>query len=114
MTNFTWKIDNLKVYSEYENQQNVVFRVFYSCKGIDADNEDMYSVWTSRIRLPITVNENFTPFDQLTEQQVLDWIWTNGVDKTDIESKVQIDIDYKKAPVIKDLPTPWNQSPQVL
>ena len=50
---------------------------------------------------------SFTPYDQLTEQQVLDWCYANGVDKTAIEANVTLQIQNQINPPVVALPLPW-------
>jgi hypothetical protein len=40
-----------------------------------------------------------TPYADLTQATVLDWIWANGVDKEAVEASLQAQIDAKKNPV---------------
>ena len=40
-----------------------------------------------------------TPYADLTQATVLDWIWANGVDKTAVEASLQAQIDAQKNPV---------------
>jgi len=51
--------------------------------------------------------ENFTPYDQLTEQQVLDWCFDNGVDQAAIEANVTQQINNQINPPVVVLPLPW-------
>lgn len=109
MTTFTWKVTNLQHYRSYQGQENVVFKVFWSCIGEETVGEETYqSSWNSKSLLEIDLNESFTAFDQLTEEQVLNWVW-GKVNKTEIEINVQTDLDNQKAPLILDHPGPWNQ-----
>lgn len=39
------------------------------------------------------------PYDQLTQEQVLGWIWANGVDKDATEAALAAQIELKKNPV---------------
>ena len=51
---------------------------------------------------------DFTPYDQLTEAQVLGWCWDNGVDKASVEASVEQQIVAQaNAPVVA-LPLPWS------
>ena len=50
---------------------------------------------------------SFTPYDQLTEAQVLDWCYANGVDKTAIEANVSLQIQNQIDPPVVALPLPW-------
>ena len=46
------------------------------------------------------------PYNQVTEQEVLDWCWENGVDKESVESSLQSQIDALKNPV-SESGLPW-------
>jgi hypothetical protein len=39
------------------------------------------------------------PYASVTEQDVLDWCWANGVDKDAVEASLAAQIDLQKAPV---------------
>jgi hypothetical protein len=47
-----------------------------------------------------------TPYADLTQATVLGWIWTNGVDKEEIEASLQAQIDAQKNPVTS-IGVPW-------
>jgi len=40
-----------------------------------------------------------TPYADLTQETVLGWVWTNGVDKEAVEANLQAQIDLQKNPV---------------
>jgi hypothetical protein len=40
-----------------------------------------------------------TPYADLTQEEVLDWIWANGVDKEAVEASLQAQIDLQENPV---------------
>lgn len=46
------------------------------------------------------------PYDQLTQDMVLGWIWANGVDKDATEASLQSQIDAKKNPMTA-VGVPW-------
>jgi hypothetical protein len=50
---------------------------------------------------------SFTPYADLTEQQVLDWCFANGVDKSAIEANVSLQIQNQIHPPVVSLPLPW-------
>jgi len=41
---------------------------------------------------------DFTPYDDLTESQVLGWCWANGVDQSAIEASLAAKIEADKNP----------------
>jgi hypothetical protein len=54
----------------------------------------------------------FTPYDQLTQAQVLGWCWANGVDKDATEASIQGQIDSQINPTVIQPPLPWiSQTP---
>ena len=54
---------------------------------------------------------SFTPYEDLTEAQVLDWCYENGVDKTAIEANVSLQIENQINPPVVALPLPWAAQP---
>jgi hypothetical protein len=55
----------------------------------------------------VVQGEAFTPYADLTQAQVLGWIWANGVDKTATEAAVQQQIDNQINPPVVSPPLPW-------
>ena len=50
---------------------------------------------------------SFTPYPDLTQDQVLQWCYENGVDKTAIEANVTQQINDQIDPPVVTLPLPW-------
>jgi hypothetical protein len=49
-------------------------------------------------------------YDQLTEQDVLNWVWTDGgVDKTLVEESVTKELESIINPIVIKNPLPWNK-----
>ena len=46
------------------------------------------------------------PYDSVTEQEVLNWIWGNGVDKDATEAALAAQIELQKNPVVA-AGVPW-------
>jgi len=51
-------------------------------------------------------SDSFVPYDQLTEEQVLGWVWNDGVDKDATEAALQSNIDAQMNPTTAD-GVPW-------
>jgi len=49
---------------------------------------------------------DYTPYDSVTEAEVLGWCWANGVDQEAIESSLQANIDLQITPTIGS-GVPW-------
>lgn len=67
----TWGIAQMDAYPEYEGQTDVVFTVHWTLTGVDGDHTGY--VYGS---VGVTLDEGsaFTPYDQLTEAQVIGWV----------------------------------------
>jgi hypothetical protein len=49
----------------------------------------------------------FTPYADLTQAQVLGWVWASGIDKANVEAGVQGQIDNLINPPTVTPPLPW-------
>jgi len=68
---YTWKINQMICYPEYQSQTDVVFQVDYSLYG----QENVYTSSVSGlVDVTYTGGEPFTPYNQLTEAQVIGWV----------------------------------------
>jgi hypothetical protein len=103
MITLSWIIERLLVKPTEGTLTDVVITADWRCNG----TQDQYSgtCYGSCSFAPPT--ENFTPYEDLTEQQVLDWCFANGVDKTSIEANVTAQINDQINPPIIAPPLPW-------
>jgi hypothetical protein len=103
MTTFTWTVTQLDCYPQADNQTDVVFNIHWRCTGTDGNyTGTVYS--TASVPAP---TESFTPYADLTQEQVVGWIWANGVDKDAAEAAVQAQIDNQINPPITSPKLPW-------
>lgn len=109
MTTFTWKVNNLTSYNNYEGRQDVVYIANWTCRGEETVEGNTFTAEQTRYtNLRVEITGSFTPFEQLTEEQVLNWIWNSGSSKDVVELAVQKEIDIKKnPPVALNRPVPW-------
>ena len=70
------------------------------------DGEHTASIYSTCSWADGTVN---VPYDQLTQETVLGWVWANGVDKTATEAALAAQIEAQKNPVTAS-GTPWSQA----
>ena len=90
-------------YPQAEGETDVVFTVHWTCSGVQGDyNGSVYS--TTGVPAP---EGSFTPYDQLTQEQVLGWVWANGVDKAATEAAVAQQIANQINPPVVTPPLPW-------
>ena len=103
MTVFTWTVTQLNCYPQAEGQTDVVFTVHWQLTGTDGTyNGSVYS--TCSVPAP---TGTFTPYADLTQEQVLGWIWANGVDQASAEAAVQTQIDNQINPPVTSPALPW-------
>lgn len=99
-----WKIETLWVQKIDGNLQDVVVTAAWRCSATDGQYSG--SVYAT-VSFQAPAASDFTPFDQLTQEQVLNWVWTNGADKNAAEAAVAQQIENQKNPPVVALPLPW-------
>lgn len=100
----TWSITAMDCYPQAEGQTDVVFTVHWTCAGVqDTYTASVYST------CPVTYTQGspYTPYADLTQDQVLGWIWASGVDQAATEAAVQQQIDNQINPPVVQPPLPW-------
>jgi hypothetical protein len=98
-----WLIERLLVKPTEGSNTDVVITADWRCNG----SQESFSgtcYGSCSFQPP---SGSFTPYDQLTEQQVLDWCYANGVDKSAIEANVTLQIENQINPPVVSLPLPW-------
>jgi hypothetical protein len=105
MISFNWSIISMPSYANIDGQSDVVFQVNWACNGADDGGNSA----TSNGSVPVTYTAGtpFTPYDQLTQEQV--WGWINpSIDRPAIEANLQAMIDAQKNPPVVTPPLPWS------
>jgi len=86
----TWTITQL----DRQTSNGFVTTAHWTASAVDGDySASTYSTSSWADGTPTT------PYADLTEETVLDWIWANGVDKEAVEASLQAQIDAQKNPV---------------
>jgi hypothetical protein len=86
------------------NPSEAVLQVGWRCSGTeDAFSGTVYSTCT----LPAADPASFVPYANLTQDQVLGWIWANGVNQAATEAAVAQQIESQKNPPTIQPPLPW-------
>lgn len=103
----TWTVTAMDCYPQADGETDVVFTVHWTCSGVQTEGETTYngSVYsTTSVPAP---SGSFTPYADLTQNQVLGWVWANGVDQAATEAAVQQQIDNQINPPVIQPPLPW-------
>ncbi len=98
-----WIIERLLVRKVEGTYSDVVITADWRCNG----TQDQYSgtCYGSASFAPPT--GSFTPYEDLTEQQVLGWCFANGVDQAAVEANVTQQINDQINPPVIAPPLPW-------
>jgi hypothetical protein len=103
MITLSWIIERLLVKPTEGSETNVVITADWRCNG----SQDQYSgtcYGSCSFQPP---SGEFTPYEDLTQEQVLNWCYANGVDKTAIEANVTQQINDQINPPVIAPPLPW-------
>lgn len=103
-TTFNWTVTQMDCYPQAEGETDVVFVVHWTCAGVDGG-------YTAAIynTCPVTYTAGtpYTPYADLTQEQVLGWVWASEVDKDMTEATVAQLIQLQINPPVVSPPLPW-------
>jgi hypothetical protein len=103
-TVITWSISQLDCVPQAPEGADYVVTAHWQCSGVDGQYIGQVYSTTS---FAAVQGEAFTPYADLTQDQVLGWIWANGVDKDATEVAVEQQIQNQINPPIVSPPLPW-------
>jgi hypothetical protein len=107
-TTITWTISQLDCKPQEDGETDVVVTAHWQCTGVDgAYNGQIYGA----TGFTYTPGNPFTPYDELTQEQVLEWVWDAGVNKDETEAAVETQIQNQINPPIIVPPLPWAPAP---
>jgi hypothetical protein len=107
-TVITWNISQLDCVPQAPEGADYVVTAHWSCNGVNGDYSG--SVYAT-CSFAVVQGEAFTPYADLTQDQVLGWCWANGVDKESAEAAVEQQIQNQINPPIVSPPLPWSAQP---
>lgn len=105
-TTITWTISQLNCKPQEDGQTDVVVTAHWQCNGVDGQYSGQVYGTAS---FTYTPESPFTPYADLTQDQVLSWCWANGVDKNATEANVEQQIQDQINPPVVTPPLPWAQ-----
>jgi len=103
---YSYTINSMSCYPLYNTENDVVFQVLWTLTGTNGVQTSSYSGPTI---LPAPQGDDFTPYNELTEPQVIGWVET----QTDPEylanahQWIADDIAAKENPPVVTPPLPW-------
>lgn len=101
----TWTVESMQSAPQEGGLPDVVKLVFWLCTDTDGTNESRLG---GKTEVPLSVS-SFTPYDQLTQAQVIRWVQEAlGAEKVaEIEAGLAAQLAYMANPPIVELPLPW-------
>jgi hypothetical protein len=105
-----WVISAMECRVHEENMDDVVIIVHWRYQARELHEEKEYFAETygaASVGMPDP--ENFTPYDQLTEEQVVGWLEAE-LDVPAMTASLQENIDLQINPVVVTLPPAWQQN----
>ncbi len=111
---FEWKIVSMESYKTLHGKSDVIFKVRWNCEATETiDNHTYRQSFNSSQRIAY-VEGDFTNFSELTESQVLEWVFSNlkipkeSNPKESIENQLREKIKEKYKPTsTNSLQLPW-------
>jgi hypothetical protein len=107
MITYSWTITALNSYPQYQGEQDVVFAIFATYTGTDGTYSSDVEIVQS---LVLSNTATFTPYEDLTENQVLGWllavITPQQIDQ--MQAKIAAQISADNQPPFVQLPLPWS------
>jgi hypothetical protein len=95
-----WKITQ----TDYQTSDGFISTAHWTATAVDGDYiASIYSTSSWASGTPTI------PYASVTEAEVLNWVWANGVDKQVTEDALAANIALQKAPVTAS-GTPWGQA----
>ena len=110
MITLSWIIERLLVKPTEGSETNVVITADWRCNG----TQDNYSGTCYGSCSFAPPSGEFTPYEDLTQEQVLGWCYSNGVDQAAIEANVSFQIENQINPPVVTLPLPWNPVAEIV
>jgi len=107
MTISTWSVAQMKAYPERDGKTNVVFTVHWRLTGTDG----FYSAGIyGSVGVTVDPDAPFTPYEDLTEDQVIGWV-KNALGDEQVsayEANIVEHIFELANPSVVNLPAPWS------
>ena len=105
--NISWKVDKIECLPGRYGIEKFISKVWYSVNGSITVGQVTHTGTTEGFAEIWPEGTEFSQLEDLTESQVISWLWTNGVDRTMAETEVTRQIDLKLNPPVIVIDSPW-------
>lgn len=104
-----WIIEQLWVKPTEGNLSDVVITAAWRCNDSQlVQGKEYYGTCYGTASFTPPDPSAFIPYSNLTQNQVLQWVWDSGVDKAAIEANVTQQINQAINPPVITPPLPWS------
>ena len=111
MPTISWLIERLLVKPAEGSLTDVVINADWRCNG---SHESFFGTCYGSCSFAPPSGSGFTPYNELTQDQVLSWCYANGVDKSAIKANVTAQIVNQINPPVVSLPLPWEPPVEIV
>ena len=102
-----WNVSQLDCLPQADSQTDVVVTAHWQCNGTQEQDGTQYNSSVYSTCSFTYTGGSFVPYNQLTLNDVLNWIWASGVDKAATETAVQQQINNQINPPVVTPKLPW-------
>lgn len=102
---YNWIIEQMDCYPQHEGETDVVFTVHWRCNTTDGTYD---ATQYGSAGVTYEAGSPYTPYANLTQDQVLGWVWSGGVDKDAVEAALAQNISDQINPPVVTPPLPWS------
>lgn len=106
-----WQIEWMKTTPTTATPPEYVIECGWRCSATEGEFSGTVYSTCAFTQMP-EADGSYTPYADLTQDQVLGWCWANGVDKDATEAAVQQQIDNQINPPVIQPPLPWASEAQ--
>ena len=103
---YTWVVESMDTAPSEDGLTDVVKTVHWRA---NAEDDTIYTATVyGSVGVGSPTPDNFVDYANLTEDEVLTWVWGTSEDfKADQEANLADQIEDQKNPTIETLPNPW-------
>lgn len=105
---YTWAVSYMDTKPSDDGLTNVVISCQWTCNAITGGENPTEASSYGYAHFSSPNPQDFTAYDNLTQEQVLGWVWTSGVSKEGVEAGLDSNIEQKLNPPSIILPNPWS------
>jgi hypothetical protein len=102
---YSWVINSMEVIPSLDGLTNVVNTVNWSYNGVSPTN--IHGRVSSSSIMSLPTSEDFIPYSELTQGMIISWL-ESKLNVSDLQSRLDTQINLIENPPTVELPLPWN------